>query len=182
VIKHIRNLQKNISGVISIEITLVISYILLLIFAILEFTIMYSLRSGLETISRDISRNNLSATGGSYNLYLQGGGADSRDIYFTRAVYRRISNIISKPENIELCITVYNSLNSVANETGGIRECRNFQANNTPASMNWGDSGQFVQIKITYEHDFISPIGTLLQGFAPDNNLIITSHSYARVE
>jgi hypothetical protein len=157
----INHFINHIKATVSIEIAFVLANILILLFGILELSLMYSIRSGLETIAQEISRDSLSTSGGDFLTALSADPSLDRNQYFTDLIHQKIVNIISKPEDIELCVLTLVDLNASAPLTN---ECVQFSpdAATRPTTVNFGNSDDFIKIYINYTHEYLTPLGSLI--------------------
>ena len=152
--------EKAVAG---IEMAFTIPVFIMLSMAILEYAVIFSVRSGLEEITREISRVKQSTNG-------------NNDTAITNNLHTRITDIVFDPQNVT--VDTY-----VQTPTGVSAEWRSlfglhvnlvepgviptssvtFNANRAvrPAPLNLGTSLSFVAIRVTYRHEYFTPMAAI---------------------
>lgn len=158
--------KKN--GVVALEIALTLPILLILIMGIIEFSIIFSIRSGIENITSNIQRSNSARFNFSQN-------------YLEEELHRRLVNILPRPQNTTICVNTHKTLQNILN-ANGFTNCVRYSANRTinPTFIGLGTGGDYVEVKVTYKHKYLTPLGGLMNTLG--NDLTFSSVAYIRRE
>jgi hypothetical protein len=176
---------KKKNAIAFLEIALILPIFLILVMGIIEFSIIFSIRSGLEEISRDLARattsENIGITGG-----LDTSSIASIDTYKKKLIYRihtKATNIVLKPQNLRLCIVVRTTLvniTAVNANTPPPANCVNFSSNRAiqPGLAFNIVSGNYALVRLSYRHEYLTPLGRLIAALG--NDLTFATIAYFR--
>jgi hypothetical protein len=147
----------------------------------LEYAIIFTVRSGLEEVSREISRMKQS---------IDNGGNDTT---LTNALHTRITDIVFKPQNVTVSSYVrtpvinqeefwkiFDLMQDFLQNAAPVSTVT-FDANRTirPAALNLGTSLSFVGITVTYRHEYLTPMARML---GLGNDITISTMSFFQKE
>lgn len=147
-------------GVTIIEFALIAPVFLALIFTTIEFSLILFLRGSIEDATHQVAR--LGITGSTY------GQSGDRQEILMGMLEERLQGIVFNPENFTITSEVYANYN---NATEGNAE------DNT--GNVFGGSNQVVRYQVTYQHDYITPVGTMVD---LGTGLTITSTVFVKNE
>jgi hypothetical protein len=177
----------NKAGVVSIEIAFIASSFILLIMGIVEYSVIFSLRGGLEEISRGLSRERQAVSEGEdYNNWLIKNnltrfGADAR---MTMLTVQKIRKIVPNPHNIRVNMIIYNKTGDIVNDIEQTNKTFNFIKDqwiiHPGQYLKSASHSQYVRYEIKYKHDFITPIGYIYSSLA--GSVEFSTVSYFRKE
>ncbi len=163
-----------------LETALILPIFLTLVMGIIEFSIIFSIRSGLEEVSRSFARITATKAGG---LRLIGNQNITYRQAITNFMHERATNIVLRPENLRFCIEVRPDLTGILDVAiNTMTTCVQFnQSRNTRpnAFFNINDQ-EYGVVKLSYTHEYITPIGRLVTALG--NNLTFNTVTYFRKE
>ncbi len=173
--QHFRRgvLRSDQTGATFVEFALVFPVFLMLLLAILEYSIVLYLRSTIEDATRSTAR--MAITG---NMYDATSGV-SRAEYLDQQLRERVSAVVLKPENVTVHTTLYDTYGNVRAGNGVVM-----------SGVNFGSANQIVEYTVVYQHDFLTPIAALA-GWTTgsssseetlNNSLLIMSTAFAKNE
>ncbi len=173
---------QNTKGAVLLEIALILPTLIILIMGILEFSLIFSLRAGVEEVSRAVTRIQLSSTGGNAYAERNNLGGQAIDRVITDLMVERMQAIAFMPNdgkqtNINICSSNFRTASQLANSTPATGNCINFNRDtNTVPVINLGAEGDYVRVDINYRHDFLTPLGSLIQNLGPFVNFSSTTY------
>ena len=173
---------KNNNAVAAIEMAFVIPVLLVLMMGFLEFSIVFSLRSAIEQVSREISRIKLTSGLTTINGTLIT-TTNTADKLLTNLLHKKLVAIVFKPENTEICASYATTIQGFISNFNANQNCVIFSSNKNTSpspSLNMGGAGNYVKIDIKYKHQYLTPIGKLINSLG--TNLPFTSTTYFRNE
>jgi hypothetical protein len=154
-------IRKN--AVAALEMTFILPILLILIMGLVEFSTIFSLRAGIEEVARQIARVKLSRSGAT-NYGITIGSTDPEDKILTDLIHEKLVSIVLKPQNTQICVSKSPFLSNFARNINLTSECINFSSdpNTEPTALNMGNPGDYVKIQISYQHDYLTPMGKIL--------------------
>ncbi len=166
--------RKN--AVAALEIAFIAPILLILVMGLIEFSAIFSLRAGIEEVARQIARIKLTRSG-TTNYGSSIGSTDPEDRILTDLIHDKLVNIVLKPQNTEVCVSRSPFLSNFARNINLMPQCINFNANpiTKPPTLNMGNPGDYVEIQISYQHDYLTPVGRLLNFFGSGTTTNSTS-------
>ncbi len=165
---------KKKNAVAFLEIALILPIFLILVMGIIEFSIIFSIRSGLEEISRDLARaatsQRMGRTGDITTLTTSSYTYEEQLIH---RIHTKATNIVLKPQNLQLCIVVRAQLVNIANvDTNSLASgnCVNFNSDRAiePVLAFTLNEGQYVLVSLSYKHEYLTPLGRLISALGND--------------
>lgn len=159
---------KKKSGLAFLEIALISPIFLVLVMGIIEFSIIFSIRSGLEEISRDFARKTLAQA--TFVTI-----ATQQNISYEQAVinfiHTRSTNIVLKPQNLQFCIAMRQKLSDIIIiPLTSMTQCVQFSSNRNTKStafFNINDK-DYIVIRLSYRHQYLTPLGRLIRALGND--------------
>lgn len=160
-----RRLIKNEGGVAAIEFALVFPLFMLIVMGIMEFSLIIYQRSAIENATHEVLRVSQTRNSGLLNSQL-------RRLITTKIQASMITGI--DRNNLQIVSRQHASLNS--GETASIN-CKNYAV---WSCFGQGIAGSVIEITVTYNYDFISPLAILANGM--ESSMIITSTGFVKNE
>jgi hypothetical protein len=171
---------KKKNAVAALEIAMILPIFLILIMGIIEFSIIFSIRSGMEEISRAFGKW---ATAKLSGIQFAAAAGVTYEKGLINWLHERTTNIVLKPGKLRLCIEVRPTLVGITNITNNqINNCKNFSNNRNvkPNQFFNINDGQYALVTISYKHEYLTPLGGLISTLG--YNVTFTSIAYLKKE
>lgn len=161
----VRAFGGNSRGVSAIEFALIFPIFFLFIVGILEFGLVFYLRGVIEEVVREGARGAIiAASNARYGIPGE---------TLIEKINRRLGALVYDPTKVSVEVKIYDTIDDVIVDQGVYGDI-------TTVTRTVGLPNQIVRYTIIYDHEYITPLPALINGF--QNNVSIISTAFVKNE